>query len=193
MDPAKLKSRPSSRAYFEALKMRPQAKPLAPFNSTTWRKSTQTCHYQRPHVQKCFTVDCFPELFGVAKQEPTEWCDFPCHLFVKYPARVSSEPFQKGTVEVPVCDGILYYYDYGGHFIEASFGMVFQVCFWERRKLQLVAACASKPIVAWYSLALWGTIEVQVCDRNSCYCGGPLKTVVKFPPFMAPETVPANI
>ena len=37
---------------------------------------------------------------------------------------------------------------YGGHFIEASFGMVFQVCLWERRKLQLVAACASKPIVA---------------------------------------------
>ena len=62
---------------------------------------------------------------------------------------------------------------YGGHFIEASFGMVFQVCFWERRKLQLVAACASKPIVARYSLALWGTIEVQVCDRNSYYRGGP--------------------
>ena len=55
---------------------------------------------------------------------------------------------------------------YGGHFIEASIGMVFQVCFWERRKLQLVAACASKPVVVRYSLASWGTIEVQVCDKN---------------------------
>ena len=36
--------------------------------------------------------------------------------------------------------------------MEASIGMVFQVCFWERRKLQLVAACASKPVVVRYFL-----------------------------------------
>ena len=42
---------------------------------------------------------------------------------------------------------------YGGHFIETSIGMVFQVCFWERRKLQLVAAFASKPVVVRYSVA----------------------------------------
>ena len=42
--------------------------------------------------------------------------------------------------------------NYGGHFMEASIGMVFQACFWERRKLQLVAACASKPVVVRYFL-----------------------------------------
>ena len=36
--------------------------------------------------------------------------------------------------------------------MEASIGMVFQVCFWERRKLQVVAACASKPVVVRYFL-----------------------------------------
>ena len=36
--------------------------------------------------------------------------------------------------------------------MKASIGMVFQVCFWERRKLQLVAACASKPVVVRYFL-----------------------------------------
>ena len=53
--------------------------------------------------------------------------------------------------------------------MEASIGMVFQVCFWERRKLQLVAACASKPVVVRYFLLHVGTIEVQVCDRNLCH------------------------
>ena len=36
--------------------------------------------------------------------------------------------------------------------MEASIGMVFQVCFWERRKLQVVAACASKPVAVRYFL-----------------------------------------
>ena len=50
---------------------------------------------------------------------------------------------------------------YGGHFIDTSIGMVFQVCFWERRKLQLVAAFASKPVVVRYSVASWGIVEAQ--------------------------------
>ena len=36
--------------------------------------------------------------------------------------------------------------------MEASIGMVFQLCFWKRRKLQLVAACACKPVVVRYFL-----------------------------------------
>ena len=39
--------------------------------------------------------------------------------------------------------------------------LVFQVCFWERRKLQLVAAFASKLFVVRYSVASWGIVEAQ--------------------------------
>ena len=67
--------------------------------------------------------------------------------------------------------------------------VVFQVCFWERRKLQLVAACASKPVVVRYSLASWGTIvrpkiverwssipQIKWCQRRHQICRfrGPL-------------------
>ena len=45
-------------------------------------------------------------------------------------------------------------HDTTGHFIETSVGIVFQVCFWERRKLQLVAAFAFKPFVVRFSVAL---------------------------------------
>ena len=83
--------------------------------------------------------------------------------------------------------------NYGGHFIEASFGMVFQVCFWERRKLQLVAACASEPVVVRYFLLHEVLLRSRFATEICVTVEAPLKTVAKFPPFMAPETVPANI
>ena len=61
--------------------------------------------------------------------------------------------------------------NYGGHFIEASIGMVFQVCFWERRKLQLVAAFASKAVVVRYSVASWGIVEAQTSRSDICMVG----------------------
>ena len=112
MDPAKFKNRPSSRVHFEALQMCPQAKLLAPFNFNHVKKRTQACRSQRPHVQKCLETSdlgLFPGAVGLQNKNPPNGLIFPCHFFVKYPARVSSEPFQKGTVEVQVCDRNLYY------------------------------------------------------------------------------------
>ena len=53
--------------------------------------------------------------------------------------------------------------------IEASIGMVFQVCFWERRKLQLIAACASKPVVVRYFWLheVWARLGCPRKERNA--------------------------
>ena len=81
----------------------PQDVPLAPFKFNRVKKKHPDMSLPAVTCSKVFG-DFWPWIvsrscLGVANKNPPNGVIFPCHLFVKYPARVSSEPFQKGTVQ----------------------------------------------------------------------------------------------
>ena len=71
--------------------------------------------------------------------------------------------------------------------MEASVERFFQVCFWERRKLQLVAACASKPVVVSLLLVVLGFVREEFAGPRVCRV---LKMVPRMAmiPFQLPRT-----